>query len=94
MIEDQPQAIVHLSKETEVTRSSTEAELRTIIYGICELLWLKLLLEELQATIKLQSKIYNEIKVIINISRNPIHHDKIKPVEADQHFIKKGLKKE
>lgn len=74
-----------------VARSSTEAKFRAIAHEICKLLWLKLLLEELQATAKLPLKIYSDNKTAINISHNPVHHDRTNHVEVDRHFIKEKI---
>ena len=45
-------------KQTVDARSSDEAELRAIAHGICELLWLKHLLEELGVTRIMSIKMY------------------------------------
>ena len=71
-----------------VVRSSVEAEFRAIAHGISELLWLKLLLEELQAKVKLPLKIYSDYKVGISIAHNPVRHDRTKHVEVGRYFIK------
>ena len=36
-------------------------------------------------------RLYCDNQVVINIAHNPIHHDRTKHVEIDQHFIKKKL---
>lgn len=69
-----------------VARSSAEAELRAMCSGICEGIWLLRMLKEL--------KIYNsgtinllcDNKAAIEISRNPVHHDRTKHEEIDRHF--------
>lgn len=61
-----------------VVRSRAEAELRSVAYGICEALWLKMLLEELKVTTRAPMKIFCDNKVSINISHNLIHHDRTK----------------
>lgn len=58
---------------------------------MCEVLWLKKLLNELQVTIKSSIKLYYNNKVKFNISFNPIQHDKTKQVEIDRRFIKKKI---
>ena len=62
-------------KQNVVARSNKEAEFKVFAQGICELLWLKLLLEELKVTSHQPMKIYYDNKAAINISHNPIHHD-------------------
>lgn len=78
-------------KQTVVARSSAEAELRAVAHGICEVLWLKILLEELKAKLEFPLKIYCDNKAAINISHNPVHHDRTKHVEVDRHFIKEKI---
>ena len=62
-------------KQLVVVRSNVEAEYRAIALGICELLWLKRLLGELEITTKSPMKLYSDNKAAINISNNPIQHD-------------------
>nr|CAN83535.1 hypothetical protein VITISV_014045 [Vitis vinifera] len=78
-------------KQTIVARSTAEAGLRSVAHGICEVLWLKILLEELEVMVKLPLRIYCDNNVAINISHNPVHHDRTKHVEIDKHFIKEKI---
>ena len=76
-----------------VARSSAESEFRVVAQGICEALWLKKLLEELQVTVEFPVKLYCDNKAAINISLNPVQHDRTKHVEVDRHFIKEKVEK-
>ena len=78
-------------KQTVVARSIAEAKLRSIAHGICEVLWLKILLEELEVMVKLPLRIYCDNKATINISHNLVHHDRTKHVEVNRHFIKEKI---
>ena len=78
-------------KQAVVARSSTEAELRSIAHGVCEALWLKMLLEEFKTMTGTPIKIYCDNKAAINMSHNPLHHDRTKHVEVDRHFIKEKI---
>lgn len=49
-------------KQSVVVRSSAEAEFRAVFGGICELLWLKMLLEELEIAGIQPMKIYHDNK--------------------------------
>lgn len=73
-------------KQAVVARSSAEAELRLVAHGICEALWLKMLLEELKMIVATQLKIFCDNKAAINISHNVLHHDQTKHVEVDRHL--------
>ncbi|XP_024018583.1 uncharacterized protein LOC112090760 [Morus notabilis] len=80
-------------KQNVVAQSSAEAEFRAVAQGICEVLWLRKLLEELQVTVEFPVKLYCENKSAINISLNPVQHDRTKHVEVDKHFIKENVEK-
>lgn len=71
-----------------VARSSAEAELRSVALGICEGLWLKILLEELGMIIKGSVSTYCDNKAAISVSHNPIYHDQIKHEEIDRHLLR------
>ena len=78
-------------KQNVVARSSAEAEFRSLANGVSELLWLKLLLKELQVATKSPMKLYSDNKAAISIAHNPVHHDRTKHVEVDRHFIKEKI---
>ncbi|RVW13634.1 hypothetical protein CK203_038648 [Vitis vinifera] len=58
-----------------VARSNAEAEFRAIAHDMCELLWLKQLLGEIDVKEEMPMKMYYDNKATINISHNPVHHD-------------------
>ena len=62
-------------KQNVVARSSVEAGFRSIAHGICEVLWIKRVLEELKITIHPPAKMYCNNKATISISHNPVQHD-------------------
>lgn len=47
-------------------------------------MWLKLLLEEMQVTLKFPLKVYCDNKAAIIISHTPVHHYGTKHVEVDR----------
>ena len=55
-------------KQDVVARSSAEAEYRAMAQGVCEILWLKRILEELQLPMTLPMKLYCDNKAAISIS--------------------------
>ena len=79
-------------KQSVVARSSAEAEFRAMAHGICELLWIKIILSDLGIKWKEPMKLYCDIKSAISIAHNPVQHDRTKHVEVDRHFIKEKLK--
>ncbi|KAK2984412.1 hypothetical protein RJ640_009912 [Escallonia rubra] len=78
-------------KQPVVARSSSEAEFRSMAQGICELLWLKIILNDLKIKLETPMKLYCDNKSAINIAHNPVQHDRTKHVEVDRHFIKEKL---
>uniref|UniRef100_A0A2N9EE05 Reverse transcriptase Ty1/copia-type domain-containing protein n=1 Tax=Fagus sylvatica TaxID=28930 RepID=A0A2N9EE05_FAGSY len=78
-------------KQNVVARSSAEAEFRAVAHGICEVMWIKRMLEELKASDSLPMKLYCDNKAAISIAHNPVLHDRTKHVEVDKHFIKEKL---
>ncbi|CAJ2657372.1 unnamed protein product [Trifolium pratense] len=78
-------------KQSVVSRSSAEAEFRAMAQGICELLWLKSILEDLRIKSDEPMKLYCDNKSAISIAHNPVQHDRTKHIEVDRHFIKEKL---
>jgi hypothetical protein len=61
-----------------VARSTTEAEFRAMASGLCELMWIKMLLTELQLCKSMSLQLYCDNQDAINIVHNPVHHDRTK----------------
>ena len=78
-------------KQNVVARSIAESEFRSIAQGICELLWLKIILNDLRVKWERPMKLYSDNKSAINIAHNPIQHDRTKHIKIDKHFIKEKL---
>lgn len=73
-------------KQNVVARSSAESEFRAIAQGLCELLWLKIILDDLRVKWAGPMKLYCDNKSAINIAHNPIQHDRTKHIEIDKTF--------
>ena len=78
-------------KQNVVARSSAESEFRAIAQGLCELLWLKIILDDLRIKWDGSMKLYCDNKSAINIAHNPIRHDRTKHIVIDIRFIKQKL---
>lgn len=78
-------------KQSVVARSSAEAEFRAMAQGICELLWLKIILEDLRIKSDAPMRLYCDNKSAISIAHNPVQHDRTKHIEVDRYFIKEKL---
>ena len=78
-------------KQGIVARSTAEAEYRAMALGICELLWLRILMNELHLYDGSPLLLKCDSKAAIDITNNPVQHDRTKHIEIDRHFIKEKL---
>ena len=78
-------------KQPMVAHSSAEADLRVMAQGTCELLWLKIILSNLQVRVKSLMMLYCDNKTTIIIAHNPIQQIWTKQWEIDRCFIKEKL---
>jgi hypothetical protein len=74
-----------------VARSSAEAEYRAMAQRVCDLVWLRKLMEELRLLEKNTLSLFSDSKAAISIAYNPIQHDRTKHREIDRYFIKEKL---
>ncbi|PON51748.1 hypothetical protein PanWU01x14_214480, partial [Parasponia andersonii] len=79
-------------KQNVVARFSAEAEYRAMAQGICEVLWIKMMLKELKLEPTSPMRLFCDNKAAISIAHNPVQHDRTKHVEVDRHFIKEKIK--
>ena len=59
-------------KQKVVALSSAEAEFRGMVKGLCELLWLKRLLEEIGYSFESPMNLFCDNKAAIEIAHNPV----------------------
>lgn len=74
--------VTRSKKQSMVARSSAEAEFRAMV-GICELLWLIMLLEDLGFCSNNPMLLYCDNKAAMSIAHDPVQHDRTKHVEID-----------
>ena len=80
-----------VKKQSLLARSSAKAEFCTMTQGFCELLWLKIILEDLKIKWDGPMRLYYDNKLAIGIAYNPMWHDWTKHIEIDKHFIEEKL---
>ena len=78
-------------KQNVVAPSSVEAEFRGMELGICEALWLRLLLMDLGYLPRQPIRLYCDNKAACEIAHIPVQHDRTKHVEVDRFFIQENL---
>jgi len=74
-------------KQRVVSRSSIEAEYRSIATVLTEVLWLQSLLHELHLPTS-QPQIFSDNLGVVLLSANPIMHSRTKHFELDLHFVR------
>jgi hypothetical protein len=78
-------------KQNVVACSSVKAEFRGMALGVCETLWLSLLLRDLGYPFRQPIRLYCDNKAACAIAHNPVQHDRTKRVEVDIFFNKEKL---
>ncbi|KAL9996697.1 putative RNA-directed DNA polymerase [Helianthus debilis subsp. tardiflorus] len=79
-------------KQKVVALSSAEAEFKGIARGLTKILWVKKLLTEIGFPPSKPNQILCDNKAAIQISENPVQHDRTKHIEAERNFIKEKIK--
>jgi hypothetical protein len=74
-------------RQNIISRSSAEAEYRTVANGVAEACWLQQLLQELHAPLSKSTLVYYDNVSTVYLSTNSIHHQCTKHVEINLHVI-------
>ena len=75
-------------KQATVSRSSTEAEYRSMATTTCELVWLTYLLKDLHIPVKVPITLFCDNKAAQQIAANPCYHERTKHLDIDCHFTR------
>ena len=81
-----------LRKQNVVSRSSTEAEYRSMADVTREILWLQQLLRDFNIKVTATAKLFCDNKSAIYIASNPVFHERTKHIEIDCHIVRDQLK--
>lgn len=63
-----------------------ETEFRAMANVVCEIIWLKRILEELRRPVTMPMRLYRDDKAAINVANSLVQHDRTKQVGAKQKF--------
>lgn len=75
-------------EQSTVSRSSAEAEYRSMASTVAVLVWIAGLLKELKVKIQLPMDLFCDNKAALQIAANPMYHERTKHIEIDCHFIR------
>ena len=70
-------------KQATISRSSTEADYRSLAFTVCELLWISYILRDFDITVSLPILISCDNQAALHIVANPIFHERTKHLDID-----------
>jgi transposase InsO family protein len=78
-------------KQPTVSRSSTEAEYRSLAVGAAEVAWIRMLLRDLHVFLAHCPTVWCDNTSAISLASNPVFHARTKHVEVDYHFVRERV---
>ncbi|KAK4411317.1 Retrovirus-related Pol polyprotein from transposon RE2 [Sesamum angolense] len=79
-------------KQATVSRSSAEAEYRSMASTVSELLWISYLLRDFQLSIQQPIPFWCDNKAALHITANPVFHERTKHLDIDCHLVRDQFK--
>ncbi|KAK4381367.1 Retrovirus-related Pol polyprotein from transposon RE1 [Sesamum angolense] len=79
-------------KQPTVSRSSAEAEYRSLASTVCELRWISYLLQDFRVHVQTPIPLFCDNQAAVHITANPIFHERTKHLEIDCHLVREKYK--
>jgi hypothetical protein len=74
-----------------VSRSSTEAEYRSLSITTAELFWIRMLFRELRVSLSIPPVLWCDNIGALALASNPVFHARTKHIEVDYHFVREKV---
>jgi histone deacetylase 1/2 len=81
----------HARKQPTVSRSSTEAEYKSLANATAEVMWVQTLLDELGVSQSKAAVLWCDNIGATYLSANPVFHARTKHIEVDYHFVRERV---
>jgi len=78
-------------KQPVVSKSSTEAEYRSLALATAELFWLRMLFQEFHLYLSTPPTLWCDNLGALSLASNPVYHARTKQIEVDYHFIREKV---
>jgi hypothetical protein len=78
-------------KQAVVSRSSTEAEYRSLAVTTAELFWLRMLFKEISIPLTMAPVLWCDNLSALALASNPVFHARTKHIEVDYHFVREKV---
>jgi hypothetical protein len=78
-------------KQPVVSRSSTEAEYRSLAIATTELYWLRMLFHEIKIPLSTAPIIWCDNVSALSLAANPVYHARTEHIEVDYHYVREKV---